>query len=322
MLKNTIKEQDMKRNAVIIFLVCIVLSVLFSVPRAHADSSNCLICHNAMSGKASLPSGVEISLEVNAEKYQNSVHGFLACTGCHKKFEENPHGRPSAKVPPDIAALAAKIRTKAKIDPIAYSACIDCHAEIYTQVLSSVHGENIVKKNQADGALCIDCHGSPHYTVKKQDAGSPANQFRVVKTCGTCHGNEEMMKKYGITSDIMGTYNESFHGRKYVLGHKGVPTCVNCHGSHGVQNDTDPSSPVYGDNRIQTCGQCHKGANEKFISGVSHKPAGPIPHYAEKGLIVLTLSTFAFIVSHVFLDVLSQIRDVIFRRRRTGKNDE
>ena len=44
------------------------------------------------------------------------------------------------------------------------------------------------------------------------------------------------------------------------------------------------------------------------------KPAGPIPHYAEKGLIVLLMSTIAFCVSHVVLEAFSDIRDVVFRK--------
>ncbi|MGW8271871.1 MAG: cytochrome c3 family protein [Thermodesulfovibrionales bacterium] len=312
----------MKPHSVIFFLACLCITLSLSAPPACASSSGCLVCHNVMSGKATLSSGAQIDLRIDAEAFQKSVHGFIECTGCHKSFDDNPHVKPGATVPADTARLAEKIGSKAVVDPVAYSACKDCHTEIYDQVLSSVHGTNIVEKKMPDGALCLDCHGSPHIVVRKDDPSSPVNQFKVVETCGECHGNEELSKKYGNESDIIGTYMESFHGRKHHLGHKGAPTCISCHGYHDVKSDTDPSSPVFGNNRIQTCGKCHKGANEKFISGISHKPAGPIPHYAEKILILLTLSTFAFIVSHVFLDLYSQIRDAIFRRRRTGKDEQ
>jgi hypothetical protein len=79
---------------------------------------------------------------------------------------------------------------------------------------------------------------------------------------------------------------------------------------------TDPNSPVFGKNKIATCNKCHKGANEKFVPAITHQKPGPIPHYTEKALIVLLLSTFAFIVIHVLLEAFSDIRDAIFRKRR------
>jgi hypothetical protein len=321
MQKNNTKEHEMKKYSTVIYLAFICFIIASFTSAARADSTNCLICHNPMGGKITLPSGVEIDLRVDADKFGASVHGFLQCTECHKKFDEDPHVKPSAKVPLDIESLAEKIGVKAKIDPVAYAACVTCHGEIYAHVVASVHGQNIVKKHQSDGALCLDCHGSPHYIVKADNPESKVNKFQIVETCGKCHGNEELEKKYNIEYDVMGTYRESFHGRKHHLGHTKAPTCASCHGAHDIKSASDPTSPVYGDNRIKTCGKCHKGANKKFISGISHKPAGPIPHYAEKGLIILTLSVFAFIVAHVFLDAFSDIRDAIFRRRRTGKDE-
>jgi hypothetical protein len=112
----------------------------------------------------------------------------------------------------------------------------------------------------------------------------------------------------------MESFRESFHGRKLHLGHTKAPVCSSCHNSHDIKSKNDPSSPVFGDNKLQTCGKCHKGANEKFIPAITHRPPGPIPHYTEKGLIVLLLSVFAFIITHVLLEAFSDIRDAIFRK--------
>lgn len=312
----------MKKYVPAISLFGLLLIIALSGPAAGADSEMCLSCHSTMTDPVTLPSGIETSIEVNTEKFKASVHGeFLQCSDCHKQIEEYPHVLSPKTIPGNLAPLVKKLSHKAKIDPVAASACSECHGDVFTEVLSSVHGQNIVEKKKSDGALCRDCHGSPHYIVKSDNPESHVNQFMVVETCGHCHGNEELMREYGIESDIMGTYKESFHGRKHHLGHTKAPTCVSCHGAHNVKADTDPASPVYGDNRIETCGKCHKGANSRFISGVSHKPAGPIPHYAEKGLILLTLGTFAFIVSHVLLDAFADARDAIFRRRRKDEHE-
>jgi hypothetical protein len=232
------------------------------------------------------------------------------------KFTDNPHSSPSGAVPQDVLSLASKISTKYPVDPVAAAACSQCHPDVYQKVLASVHGQNIIEKHQTDGALCLDCHGSPHYIVPVADPASKVSRQHQVETCGECHGNQAIIKKYNMEENVMKSFEESFHGRKLVLGHTKVPVCSSCHGAHDIKSDTDPTSPVYGKNKLQTCGKCHKGANEKFIPAITHRPPGPIPHYAEKALIVLLLSVFAFIISHVLLEAFSDIRDAIFRKGR------
>lgn len=292
----------------------VVLLVPFSVYAN--DQSNCLVCHNEMSGTV-MSGGTEIDLRVSQEKFQNSVHGFLSCTGCHLKFGESPHALPEKEISPEIAALADKIRKKATVDPVAMAACSNCHSDIYEAVLGSVHGQNISQQGSGDAALCLDCHGSPHYiTPSATSTASPANRENVVKTCGECHGDDEIVDKYGINHNVMDSYYESFHGKKYTLGHSNAPTCANCHGFHNIQRSDNPESPVYGANKIKTCGTCHEGANKTFVAAITHEEPGPIPHYAEIALIILTISVFAFVVIHVILEAYSDIRDTFFRRKK------
>jgi hypothetical protein len=236
-----------------------------------------------MSGKITLESGQKINLEINGVKYQASVHGFMSCTECHLKFGEDPHTKPSEAIPQDVTAVSEKIGHKAKIDPIAYSACNNCHDEIYSQVLASPHGENIAEKHESDAALCLDCHGSPHYITKSDDQDSKVNKWNVVETCGHCHGDKELTARYNIETNVLTSYTESFHGKKHHLGHK---------------------------------------ANDKFVAAITHKPVGPIPHYTEIALILLTLGVFAFIVLHVILEAFSDIRDAIYRKKRRSAKDE
>jgi len=264
-----------------------------------------------MSGTVTTSSGEEVNLSVDMAKYQESVHGFMACTDCHQSFSEDPHTPPQERVTESVRELAGRIGSKAKVDPVAYSACSTCHYEEYEAVLGSMHGKNI-EEGKSDGALCLDCHGNPHRIVKGSE--SPVSRGHVVETCGKCHGSEELAEKYGWEGHIMESYMESFHGKKYMLGHSKVPTCVSCHGAHDVRSKDDPSSPIFGANKLKTCGNCHKGANAKFVGAITHKPAGPVPHYAEKGLILLLIGTIAFCVSHVVLEAFSDIRDVVLRK--------
>jgi formate-dependent nitrite reductase cytochrome c552 subunit len=297
------------------------VSLLFMVlllPQAAfcQESANCLACHSAMKGRLKTSSGELIELNVNTEKFQASVHGSLSCTDCHIRFSDNPHASPSGLVPPAILSIASEISVKYHVDPVAAAACSKCHAEIYQKTLESVHGKNITVKHQPDGAFCLDCHGSPHYVVPAKDPDSKVSRARQIQTCGKCHGNKIITEKYKLEENVMESYEESFHGRKLALGDSRAPVCSSCHGAHDIMSVTDPQSPVYGKNKLKTCGKCHRGASEKFIPAITHRPPGPIPYYAEKALIVLLLSVFTFIVLHVLLEAFSDIRDAIFRRGR------
>ncbi|MEW6117881.1 MAG: hypothetical protein AB1553_13440 [Nitrospirota bacterium] len=292
---------------------------------ASADTFTCLACHSAMKGKIRTEKDVIVDVHVDSERYAGSVHGGFDCITCHKQFHSNPHQAVKVgSVPPAIAALASRISQKAKVDPVALAACSECHGDVYKAWEDSVHGKNIIAKKQTDGAACLDCHGSPHYITPKNTKTSLVNRNHIVETCGECHNKEEIAKKYNLGTHIVERYEESFHGKKYVIGHQNAPTCVSCHGAHDVRKWDDPKSPVAWDNRQETCGKCHKGATKKFVAAITHKPYGkgnPVPYYFEKGLIVLLLGVFAFITGHVILEAIAEIRDKVLRKGKEGHHE-
>jgi len=305
-------------------LTCLALVFLLGLAGAGTcfAETSCAVCHNAMSGSAQLDSGETIQLGVSMDRFKKSVHGFLECTDCHMRFNENPHVTPDNQIPEAVNKLSGEIAAKPTSDPVASSACLTCHEDIVTKVLGSVHGKNIAEKGKTDGAWCLDCHGSPHYIVSSTEKDSPVNRTQVVDTCGNCHGSETMQEEYKLETDVMPSYQESFHGKKYHLGHTKVPTCVSCHGAHDIRSGSDPASPVVGTvNKMKTCGHCHKGANAKFVASITHKPVGSIPHYAEKGLIILLISTITFTIVHVILEAYSDVRDTLFRKGGKEEND-
>ncbi len=296
--------------APLLFLLFLLPSPVFS-----QESETCLDCHNAMKGTIKAQSGAMVDLNVDTEKFKASVHEMLPCTECHLKFFDASHASSGSAVPSDILSLSSKISAKFSSDPVAGAACVKCHEEAYQKVLSSVHGKNIIEKKQTDGALCADCHGSPHYITKAKDGKSPVSRKYQVGTCGKCHGNQEIIEKYKLEENVMDSFSESFHGRKLLLGHTRAPVCSSCHNAHDIRSKSDPLSPVFGKNKLETCGKCHKGANEKFVPAITHKRPGPIPHYGEKLLILLTMGVFAFIVIHVLLEAFADIRDAVFRKK-------
>ena len=82
------------------------------------DLSGYIVCHNSMAGRI-VYDGKEIELKVDAERYQDSAHGFLSCTECHERFSENPHTSPAEVVSADVERLSKKISQKADVDAVA-----------------------------------------------------------------------------------------------------------------------------------------------------------------------------------------------------------
>lgn len=297
--------------SLLFFLLCFSYSV-------GAETYTCLACHSAIKGKVRTEKGVLVDLNINSEKYSESVHGGFDCIVCHKQFGPNPHEPKKTNIPQEISILVNKISHKAKIDPVALASCIECHNDTYKSWINSEHGLNITNKKQIDGPSCTDCHSSPHYIKNKDSIESLVNKKNVVKTCGSCHEKEELAKKYNYSTHILDRYYESFHGKKYVIGHPNAPTCVDCHSYHDIRKWDDPASPVAMQNRTETCGKCHKGATKKFVTSITHKPIGkdnPVPYYFGKGLTILLLSVFIFITGHVILEAFAEIRDRVFRKK-------
>jgi nitrate/TMAO reductase-like tetraheme cytochrome c subunit len=302
----------------IFFMLFLWFFLLFFSHSVSAETYTCLVCHSSMKGKIRTERGALLNVNVDSEKYSQSVHGGFDCITCHKQFGPNPHEPIKANVSSETASLASKISHKAKVDPIALAACKDCHDDTYKSWMNSEHGTNIITKKQTDGASCIDCHGSAHYIKKKEDRESLVNRKQVVKTCGSCHEKKELAEKYKYGTHILERYYESFHGKKYVIGHPNAPTCVDCHSYHDIKKWDDPASPVAMQNRTETCGKCHKGATKKFVTSITHKPIGkdnPIPYYFGKGLTLLLLSVFVFITGHVILEAIAEIRDRVLKKK-------
>lgn len=298
-----------------------LLLTLYVLPAADAapDAASCLTCHGAMQDTVEKGDGVKVNLNVDPDRFSKSVHGSFDCVNCHMKYTKHPDKPPTGTIDKSIQDLANALAVKSKVDPVAQAACVQCHGDIYAEYKASVHGQNVMVEKSPDGPVCTSCHGSPHYIQPKSSKESQVNHFNIVKTCGTCHEEKIMTEKYGLSPYVMERYLESFHGRKLKLGHTGAPACTDCHGAHNIVKHTDPASPVFGENKIKTCGKCHAGATPKFVAAITHKPPHPIAHYTEIGLIILTVSVFIFIVAHVFLNIYAEIRDRLFRK---GGNHE
>lgn len=112
------------------------------------------------------------------------------------------------------------------------------------------------------------------------------------------------MAKYGLSTNVVSTYLQDFHGTTVSLvrmdGGDAVTVeavCTDCHGIHDIIAVSDPSSPVLKANLVETCRKCHPGANENF-------PSAWLSHYEpslQHAPLVFTVKWFYLILIPVMV---------------------
>ncbi|MBI4443936.1 MAG: cytochrome c3 family protein [Acidobacteria bacterium] len=301
-----------------LFIWFLVLAAVCPATAQQSDTEEietCLACHGDSSLSVELPSGEVRSLYIDAEAFSSSVHGsVLSCTNCHTDITEVPHasrpfqtlrefslayyeackschfdnytklldsvhysslaqGNQRAPLCVDCHgahATAARDQSRSQIS----KTCSECHADIFAVYRESVHGRALLEENNQDVPVCTDCHRS-------HDIADPRTwdwRLNIPQLCGNCHGNKELMEKYGFSRDVFQSYLADFHGMIASLyrAEKTTPTtitalCTDCHGIHDITSVQEPSSPVVQANLAQVCQQCHPDAAENFPSAwLSH----------------------------------------------------
>ncbi len=214
-----------------------------------AGNATCLACHGQAG--ATSPSGQ--SVYVDPSHFADSVHASLPCTACHGSIAGYPH--------------------PAKMEAVN---CGTCHGAEAGDIAASVHAKiNAAQAGPAgrapsplDMVPCLGCHGDPHAIVPVANAGSPVYPLNIPRTCGACHGNPALAKKYGFP-DVYAMYMDSIHG--FALTKDGLlvaASCSSCHGTHKILSHTDPQSRTYRANIPNTCGGCHAGPLAQYLAGI------------------------------------------------------
>lgn len=189
--------------------------------------------------------------------------------------------------------------------------CGTCHLTIYVQYQASVHGKALAR-GAKDAPVCTDCHGE-HTIAKAEDKISSVNPGNVSNTCARCHAKVAIMEKYGVKSEQVATYEESFHGIANEFGVLKAAHCASCHTAHDILPESDPASSVHAANIPKTCGKCHPGANANFAKGRIHlnskDPSAGIVYWVALAFKVLTVGTLAGLFIHILMDLVRQIKD-------------
>ena len=238
-------------------------------------------------------------------KLAKSAHASLTCDTCHESHNQYPHPANIAKPAcvtchtdqaadyaksehgqarkagnegaPDCALchgsahelIPPKSEAFRKAVP---DTCGMCHSDVVDQFRASVHGQALAR-GITQAPLCTDCHGE-HRILKHTNEASQVNVAHIRDTCGSCHGDVRLSRKFGLPSDRITSFDASFHGLAAKSGSQTVANCASCHGVHNILPSSDAKSTVNVKNLPKTCGQCHPGAGSRFAISKVHVAEG------------------------------------------------
>lgn len=314
-------------------------SIQRSLKGISKDTSYCLACHSnelAMSFR----DGEKQSLKVDPEVLTLSVHSKLYCSDCHFGFSVQEHPERTFKSKRDYVISASESCRRCHFDKytktlesIHYTllsqgnlntpVCVDCHGahsishtgkertssakrcekchgEIYKIYASSVHGSALFSENNQDVPVCADCHRAHNIL----DPRTFDYREKVPQMCGNCHANKALMDKYGLSTSVLNSYLQDFHGVTLKLYKKQkdfgdkttmkpIAVCIDCHGIHDITVTTGPKSSIVKANLIKRCQKCHPDATENF-------PDSWISHY-EPSLKKAPLVYFINLIYKIFI---------------------
>jgi len=324
----------------------------------------CLGCHSNPDLKMTLPNGEEISLFISTDMLAESVHSpaGIECEACHTEIKTYPHPEIEFQTRREMSrsyylacqkchsanyknaqdSMHARAAEAGNLDaPICTdchgahdvtipdkprshvsSTCSTCHQEIYNEYKVSIHGGALIQEDNPDVPVCTDCHGVHNI----QDPRTA--QFRISSPdlCASCHANQELMAKYGLTADVYNLYNLSWHGVDLSVYKARWPNtwhysavCTDCHGVHDILSTQDPNSSVNPDNLLATCQKCHPDAGPNWTGAwVGHNRIDPqrTPFLYYTEVFYSSFSPFVLWMSLIYV-ILQIFHAIVGRIRRS-----
>lgn len=273
------------------------------------EEQYCLKCHG-YELSMEFRDGEAISLKVDPQKPHLAVHRNLSCSDCHYGFTLSRHVKRNFKSRRDFTIAHSETCRRCHFDKYTKSMegihyimfsrgdlntpvctdchgshsimhfgeeriliakrCRQCHAGIFDSYIKSVHGRALVDVHNKDVPVCIDCHNAHDI----EDPRTADYRESTIELCSSCHADEAVMNKYGLSTNVVKTYLSDFHGitlglykKERQLSNKPgrlIAICTDCHGSHDIASTQDASATAFKSNLLERCRQCHKDAGPNF----------------------------------------------------------
>jgi predicted CXXCH cytochrome family protein len=273
------------------------------------EQQYCMHCHER-GVPLRFRDGELTSLKVDPEHLKRSVHSRLSCSDCHYGFSSDEHPRRNFKTRRDLTlALSESCRrchfdkytktlesihydmlSQGRLDaPVCTDChgghevsrvgreriasakrCQRCHSHQYEVYANSVHGNALFNEHNQDVPVCVDCHTAHNIA----DPFSLDFRDQIPDMCSNCHAKQEVVGKYGLSTDVVKTYLADFHGITLELyriekggaarPRKAIAVCTDCHGTHNITATSGGDPAVVKANLLKRCQQCHTDATENF----------------------------------------------------------
>jgi len=122
-------------------------------------------------------------------------------------------------------------------------------------------------------------------------------------------------EKYGLETDRLTTFIDSYHGLKSKAGDTHVANCASCHGVHRILPSSDPTSTINPENLQTTCGECHPNISAKMASNPIHGVSGeglrtPLADVVQNIYIVAIVVIIGLMVVHWLIDLWRHIKNL------------
>ncbi|MBN1570066.1 MAG: cytochrome C [Acidobacteria bacterium] len=256
--------------------ILILTATATAASEAEPTDIGCIGCHTTPGLNTRFPGGEVLSLAVDVEGLNASVHKTLHCTSCHSGIRMYPHPKMTAsdyrafqiengkqcrvchpnQFEQELDSIHARAMAAGNLNA---AICVDCHGShaigrpnqprhkisancgkchgvIYAQYITSVHGKALLEDSSPDVPVCTDCHTSH----KQEDPTTQAFRLRSPKLCAKCHADVKLMRKYNISPDVFNTYVADFHGMTVTLFEKEHPdqkmNAAVCTDCHGIHD--------------------------------------------------------------------------------------
>ncbi|HOE65315.1 MAG TPA: cytochrome c3 family protein [Candidatus Hydrogenedentes bacterium] len=204
-----------------------------------ASSVDCSICH-----------------EEQVSQHARSSHGQLqakgdpdapGCLNCHEPHDTRSKADPlSPTFPSNVPALCGKCHDDGEK---AAARGHQAESSIVRNYATSIHGKGLLASGLLVTATCTSCH-TAHAPLPSSDPASSINAQNIPAMCGRCHSGVEKV------------FAKSVHSPAVTTSGKPLPTCNDCHTSHGIRR-TDEDA--FKQEIVSMCGSCHEDVTQTYF---------------------------------------------------------
>ncbi len=309
-MKNIVTRfrQIYNRNNYLFIPVFLLLLFMMSASAAAQTKEDCMMCHDDKDMTME-KNGRELSLYVDDNVLNRSIHKNLNCVTCHTGFDpfEIPHKENIQPIDcktchsdapvkhqfhpqmmkavrsngsPDVSCKGCHgthnvISTKQTASRFHASklteSCGSCHKDVKDKFIHSSHWSS-VQQGLKGSPTCLTCHKSA-ISSSSNEGDTLKIKIAQEKLCLSCHLDDpDIRSRTTPSAGFIQAYELSVHGSSLLGGNTKAAGCIDCHNSHDVLHGNNLNSSVNRLNIPATCGYCHTQITEEFnesIHGVS-----------------------------------------------------